>query len=265
MLTNRMRPMDSAFRSIPSRLRGDSATVIADSILLSVQIELDQKVRDVVATFDDSVFQAVTWPEGFHGQQLRLAQGRPSERGSAEEEMVADSIRSVLANHGIWSYIAEGDGYVALSVEALRDSANRFVTDAARGALHIELIEQTSPVGGDAAVRIPWDSLGDRLAMVDSFLVRHPDAPARAAIQSLRAQYLTAFLTGWENTNVFNSVTNELRPDVRASYERFRQRYGTSESGRVVGEYLALLEKTHYRRTAEVERFLRSQFRSAHS
>jgi len=258
MLSRQVGPLDSAFRSVPSTLRPDSGSALADSILLELEVALGDKTREVVATFDDSAFQILAWPVGFRDYQLRRAHERASQPPPADV-LVADSIRRFLLNHGIWSYMAEGDGYFVPSLDRLLSVASPFITDAAREALRIERLEQVAPTGGDAAVGIPWDSLGDRLAATDRFLAAFPNARARATIQDRRVWYLRAFLTGWDNTAVFDRVTKALRPEVRKSFERFLEVHDSTASNRVVRTYLDLLATARYRRTPEVDEFLRSR------
>jgi hypothetical protein len=235
-LAERVRPVDSAFRAIPTRLRADSGTERVDSLLAEIQTALDRTTRDVATSFSDSLFRA------------RIA-----------DADVRDSASAFLLSHGIWSYEAEGDRYFVLSLARLAAVASPFITDAAREALRIELREQVSPTGGDAAVGIPWDSLGDRLAATDLFLATFPHAAARAAISERRVWYLRAFLTGWENTSVFEYRTKVLRPEIRRSFERFAKAHQTTASGQIVRAYLDFLATTGYRRTPQVNEFLRTR------
>lgn len=259
VLSRSVRPLDSAFRLIPATLRPDSGAARADSLVLALEAGLRTTTREVVATFDDSAFQVLTWPEGYRGYQLRRTRERAGQPPPAVDALVADSIRRFLLNHGIWSYMAEGDGYMVPSLHRLLSGASPFVTDAAREALRLEALEQVSPTGGDAAVGISWDSLGARLAATDRFLAAFPDAPARAVIQDRRVWYLRAFLTGWDNTAVFDHATKALRPDVRRSFERFLEIHDSTPSAEVLRTYLDLLARTGYHRTPEVDEFLRSR------
>jgi hypothetical protein len=245
-ISRKIAPLDSALQSVPAALRPDSGSAVSDSVLLVLQAALAHQTYAVTKTFDDSAFQVLAWPEGVRGDQVH----------PAPDSLVANSIRHYLLDHGIWSYMAEGDGYFDLSLARLRSIASPFVTEAAREALRIEAFEQESPFAGDAAVGIPWDSLGDRIAVTDRFLVAFPNARARASIEGLRGSYLLGFLTGFDNTQVFDHVTQVLDPAIRRSYERFLVVHGSTATARVIRSYLELLAKTRYRRTPAVERFL---------
>jgi hypothetical protein len=78
-------------------------------------------------------------------------------------------------------------------------------------------------------------------------------------IEYRRGWYLRAYLTGWDNTNVFDWRTRVLKPDVRRSFERFVRVHASTRSAAVVREYLDLLARTGYRRTAAVDDFLRNR------
>jgi len=77
--------------------------------------------------------------------------------------------------------------YFVLSMERLISIASPFVTSAAREALRMERLEQESPTGGDAAVGIPWASLGDRLAATDRFLAAFPNTPTERLSRTFAA------------------------------------------------------------------------------
>lgn len=257
-LARQVTPLDSAFDAVQAALRPYSGTARADSILLELQTALTARTREVAATFDDSALQVQLWPDGARGQQLRRAQERAGEYQAADP-MVADSIRRFLLDHGIMPAEEEGHGYFTLSLARLSSEAARYVTGAAREALRIQLLEQEARTGSDASVGIPWDSLGERLASTDRFLAEFPNAAARATVRDFRIFYLRAYLTGWENSTVFNRRTRVLRPEVRRSFERFVELQGATVSGEVVRTYLNLLARSAYRRTAEIDEFIRSR------
>jgi hypothetical protein len=145
-----------------------------------------------------------------------------------------------------------------LSLEPLVNASSPFVTDAGREALRIEMTEQLSPTGADASVQIPWDSVADRLAAADRFLTAYPEALQRQTIEDFRRRYLLIYLTGSDNTPAFEFRTRVLRPEVRMSFERFLQVHAHTSSAQIIRAYLDLLAKAGYRRTADVESFLRS-------
>jgi hypothetical protein len=255
--------IDEAFESLPDELRADSGSARADTAVLRLQAALDEMVVDVVKTFNDAEFQALMWPEGARGERLSVARKRAGQEGAPADPRIADSLRVFLDAHGIWSYRAEGDTYFVLSLARFLQATSPFITEGAREALRIALLEQLSPSGGDAAVTIPWDSLGDRLSYTDRFLARFPEAAARNDIRDRRDRYRDAFFTGWDNTNVFGS-TGVLDPKVRASFERYVQRHGSTESAALVRTYLELLAKSQYRRTPEIDEFLRTHVELEH-
>jgi hypothetical protein len=220
---------------------------------------LAARARSTAKTFDDSAFQVLIWPEGFRGQQLRRQLQQSGIPAPAIDTIFADSVHRLLNAHGIWSYPAEGDTYFDLSLTRLSAVVGPFVTESTREYLRIETLEQLSPTGGDAAVGIPWDSLGNRLASTDRFLATFPDAPTRISIQDRRVWYLRAFLTGWDNTSVFAHDSHQLRPEVRASYQRYLTANGSTASADIVRAFLQLLAENQYKRTPAVTDFLRNR------
>jgi hypothetical protein len=255
--------IDEAFESLPDELRADSGSARADTAVLRLQAALDEMVVDVVKTFNDAEFQALMWPEGVRGQRLQ-ARKRAGQEVAPADPRIADSLRVFLDAHGIWSYRAEGDTYFVLSLARFLQATSPYITEGAREALRIALLEQLSPQGPGAVARMQWDSLGDRLAITDRFLATFPAAAASKDIRDRRDRYRYWFLTGADHQDVFASSTGVLDPAARASFERYVQRHGSTESAALVRTYLELLATSQYRRTPEVAEFLRTQVELEH-
>jgi hypothetical protein len=74
-------------------------------------------------------------------------------------------------------------------------------------------------------------------------------------LEQRRRAYLIALLAGWPNSPAFGD-DGVIEAAARSSLERFHAAHSRTESGRIVGRYLALLRSANWRRTAAVDVFI---------
>ena len=246
--------------SLRVALLPDSGTPDADVRALEQRAALETRVRQLAREFDDSVFQVALWPQGWRGYQLRrslVAAGMPLP-DSAAAEARADSLVATLRRHGVWTWRAEGDAYLALSESWLLDGIAPLLTTGTRTFLSLMAVEQETPAAEDASIQVGWDGLAERLAAMDGLIAAHPGAPFLPEAVRARGWYRGLYLRGTDNTPAFGRRTGTLDPVVRASFEDFIVRHGHLPVAAEVREYVSLLRAEGWRRTAAVTAYLRS-------
>jgi hypothetical protein len=254
-LERKLAPLTTWREAAEAALRPDSGTVRADTTLLQLRSSFQEQVRRIAGTFNDSAFQALIWPDGAWSRQLRRAHQRTSGPDSLDTAM-ADSVISFLARSGIQSARAEGDTYFVAREAALLEWFGRFVTEPTREFLSLWAMEQRAPTAADGGIQISPDELAGRLAATDRFLVGYPDAVAHDLAMSRFRWYLSLYLAGLPNTPAFDWRSGVLVPELHQSYERYISDHAATPSGKLVSEYLALLEVNGFRRQGPVEQFL---------
>jgi hypothetical protein len=261
-LQPKLAPLATWRAAAEAALRPDSGTVRADSALLELHDAFQDQVRRVARTFDDPAFQALIWPDGVRGHQLRRAQQRPLDADPVQIAL-ADSVVTFLAAHGIWSYRAEGDTYFVASEAAVLEWFGRFVTGPVREFLSLSAREQRAPTAEDGGIRITPDELAARLAAADRFLAEHPGAAAHDLVERWYRRYLAVYVAGLPNTPAFDWRSGVLAPELRRSYEQYVSEHGGTASGNVVAEYLTLLEASGYRRQPPVDAYIQALWQAA--
>ena len=196
----------------------------------------------------------VAYPDGYHGQRTR---GRESP--DSVDLAVADSVRRFLATHGVWAYGAEGDLYLDVSEGTLAERFGDRLGPAMKDFLRITALQQTRPYAGDGSLMISWDGLGDRLALTDRFLSEHPGTPPYQMMKEWHGRHLGFYMIGGPNTPAFERRTKILDPRVRSSYQRYVTVYGSTSTGRLIAEYLAVIEKNAWVQGPPVLDFLRTR------
>jgi hypothetical protein len=163
-------------------------------------------------------------------------------------------LRRTFTSYGVCLEIAEADANPVMSDSASRASVGRFLTRPMRALLDIRVKEQLEPIGGDGAIGVPLDEIGRRIAATDRVHAMATKFAGSAELERRRGAYLNAFLGGWEDSPFADDGV--LVASARSSLERFHGAHSRTDSGRIVGQYLALLRSTHWRRTPAVDAFI---------
>ena len=236
-------------------LRADSASLKADSAFVESFRELDATVREVVKGFHSPAFQALLWPEGAGAQLLRRED--PERGGPAPEDWaMADSVMTFLAARGVWARRAEGSIDFAVNEAVLLEHWGPYLTPAVEEFLRQRVHEQVHPVAEDAGLMIPPSEVAARALWAERFLEVHEGSIVHDIVASRLGWYLAVFIGGLPNTRPFHTPTGVVDPNWRTSFETIASEHGGSAVGRVVSEYLALLERSDFTRSTETDAFL---------
>lgn len=259
-IERKLAPVREWRRITEAALRADSATPRADSIFLRMRAALGQTVYRVTRTFDDPDLQLLLWPDGSEAYRRRRLRNVPEMPADPVDVARADSVIAYLAERGIWVSRAEGDSYFDASEARLLDWLGRFLTPQLHAFLRFEAQQQAVPFAEDASLMISLDEVAQRLLAAEELLDRFPDSPAWPLITYTYNQLLAAYLGGLPNTGAFDWRTRILGTDFRRSHEEFLRLHGSTAAGKVVAEYVGLLKRSGFRRTAAVDAFLRARW-----
>lgn len=215
----------AAFRdSQVAVVRADSGSPRGDSLFLAV-------LRTVAAR-TDSASQLVVNDAAFQDAALTTT-GH-------------DSLRLLAAKYGadlVWS---EGTAYLEPATPIVAASFRSYLSAPMREFLRIRAAEEAQGFSDDAALQISWSDLAARVATWDTFTTNHPDLAVVAESRDLYSIYLRTYLTGIDNSPVWDD-NGQLDPTLRRSYEEFVRTYPRSRAGRIVAGYLRTLASDGYR------------------
>lgn len=170
-----------------------------------------------------------------------------------------------LARNGFRLWESEGYWYVDEHPKFLHKEFGKRVSEPIRAFLRLRVKELKEGFSDDAALEVSFENLAQRVRTWERYIAGHPDSPLQDEAKYFYQVYLGALLEGSNNTPVFDYVhgsengADTLRQDVRAIYRRYVQDNPSTESGKTVKDYLALLEKSGFQRSEEVVGFLRAQ------
>ncbi len=214
-----------------------TGTPAADAVFLEFHARYRESVEELASRmFDDENFNRWLWREGTS----------------------IDSLERLFADFGLALAHSEGFVYADVDSRVLLNQFGPYLTPALREFLLIRADEEEVKFSDDAMLLITWDDLADRIATWEAFLMANPESAISAEARGYFSLYLHTYLTGLDNSRIFDWQNPVLLPQVRRSYERFAAQVPETEARKLVREYLAVLAASDYRNSDAVAEFLRS-------
>lgn len=152
---------------------------------------------------------------------------------------------------------AEGMYEVIINYEAYKEFSNMVTADI-KDYIDIKAVESNKPSAEDAALIITPDEVFNRAMASESFIKKYSDSERIAEVKKMYGLYAADFLYGQNNTPAFDYQTKLLNKSFKESYEKILLNSSDSNLVKTVQEYLPMLKKNNYKRTAEVENYLNS-------
>lgn len=255
-LERQVAPVMASIERARAEFRADSATVKADSAYVEFAKALERTVREAVRGLDAPAFEALVRPAGMLATPLRIERPAMEEPTDGDKAM-ADSVVSFLTARGIWLRRSEGSLYLTANEAVLSERLGPYLTPAMQEFLRARVREQVAPVADDAALIIPVSEVAARALWAERFLERHPGSVVHDVVASRFDWYLAIYVGGLPNSDPFDWRTGVLWPALRSSFETVASEHGDTSVGRVVAEYLALLQAADFTRTSETDAFVR--------
>lgn len=170
-----------------------------------------------------------------------------------------DSIKSLLQDaysNGYKLAASEGMYYFEVNYGKIMKDFGSYVLDDTAGYLEIMSEEYDSHTASDAALVISPDELADRIVRTGKFIDRYPAFARIEQVKMLHRNYLRAYLLGLDNTPLFDFQSKKAKDYFLQSYQNTRDVYKGTELAVIVGEYLILLERSDYTKSAEITEFV---------
>lgn len=172
-------------------------------------------------------------------------------------------LKSILGSYGMLLDSTENTWFLEISPGYLLQNFGSAISPAYREYLSIGCREELERCSERGKILIPADSLTSGIITWENFMTRYPRFILKELVQDHYARYLGAFLSGTENSRVFDDDSNLLKQSSRAAFESFISEYSGRKSAEVVKSYLDLLYLTDFSYNEKVDSFLLEKVFSA--
>jgi hypothetical protein len=161
----------------------------------------------------------------------------------------------LLNSNGCELDMTEGGYFIDEKVGFLKDIFTSRVSDSISVFLKMRYDEKQERFFEDAVLLLPLETLGKRIINWENFIERFPNSRITDGAKYFYKTYLGTFVIGFNNSPAFDYEGN-LTSERKSAYIDFISKYKESKSARIISDYLKLLEKTDFKYTAEIEKFM---------
>jgi hypothetical protein len=110
----------------------------------------------------------------------------------------------------------------------------------------------------DAALMISWDAFSDSIAWRLDFCRLYPDFKHSLEVLTETNHHAILYLSGIDNSPVYDWDTNMLLDEVKNSYTRYMSSYPNSELTPVIAGALTVWKENAYQYNEKVKEYLNS-------
>ena len=171
-------------------------------------------------------------------------------------EIKINRIKSTLSEYGMTLTTAEGEYYLEPETDYLLKNFGSKLSSAYVEFLTISAGEQKEKFADDGAILIPMETLMARIITWEDFIGKYTHFIALNKAEDYYTQYLEAFLSGTENSKVFDPVSKKLNEKSKAAFEIYVQNNPGRKSAHIVKEYYDLLKSSNFLYSDKVDSFI---------
>jgi hypothetical protein len=186
-------------------------------------------------------------------QSELIAQALAEERPQVEE---LEFFRKKISDNGMVFLQSEGTFYIDEHHNYLFNAFSQYVSVPVNKLLELRRDEMRKGFSEDAALLISFEEVGERVRNWEQLLEQNPTLKLQEEAKNYYNLYLSTFLTGLDNSPVFDRGTNKLLPEAKQAFEDYIKKYGESPGGKIVGGYYTILQQNNFLRSADLDNFL---------
>ena len=125
--------------------------------------------------------------------------------------------------------------------------------------LRILSVDKNEQFNEDAELLVNFDEVYRRLTIWEDFITKYPRFILKKDANSNLNFYFSIFLTGEENTPVFDYETQILLPEVKALYEKIIAKNENRRTTKIISEYFNFLKAAKFKQPDNINDFLKKK------
>jgi len=207
----------------------------ADKLLLALEQFYDKHLPGLNANFSQMLAQPET------AQKLNEL-GYPLDFSKIKND---DTLKNWLLNQTEGKLALDsiqGDFYLRVDYVALQDAYAKYASDETKAYLAIRATEDKKRFSSDAALKITRIELGERIIVAESYLTKFANGAHRAVVVAMYQAYMSNYVSNYRY-DAIDETTMKLLPAVKSSYEQFVATNGSTKSGKLIQDYLAIINQ----------------------
>jgi len=153
---------------------------------------------------------------------------------------------------------SEGSYYVDEKDDYYYDLFKGKVSPALTEYLKIRNKEIKQGYSEDADLLIGFDDLYERVVNWEDFMTQNPDFFLLKDAEFNYTSYLSTLITGTDNSETFDSETQNLYPGIKKLYEKIISHKDGKKSTKVISDYYELLKRNEFKQPDNLDLFLKA-------
>ena len=149
----------------------------------------------------------------------------------------------------------EGTFMVIVDYDALK-TFNDYIDDELKSYIEIMALRFNSPASIDASLMVDPEELENRINEMEDYIKTYDNQQRKEIMISMYLGYMMVYMSGTDNTAVFDNDTGVINPDMFKVFEAAAAKYKDAIFGKVLNKYVALLKQEDFKNTDKVQDYI---------
>jgi hypothetical protein len=234
---------------------GFAAIINAQNIIKNCFDQLIEVDKDsVYVAFSDAFYAATSVITGELELKYASALKKLDEKIDDAE---TKAFKKKLDACGVRYLMEEGMSYADAKADYFYNLFKGRISPVMDEFLLINSTEMKEGFTADAGLVISFEQLHKRVVIWEDFQKKHPDFFLKNDVQSSYEIYFYTFLTGIDNTPVFDYDTQKLLPEIKKLFEKIIARKDARKSSKVIANYYAYLKANDFKQPENMDKFFK--------
>ena len=245
---------NASFSSVLEDLDKKDLQNINRAITLFSNTVADSTSRDsMLITFNEYMISAI---QGYYDTKIFGNQELNDLFRTKEDQPEAQKLVQMLEYHGINLFFRDGDLYLEPDQNFIYSRLHGVLSRSGDTYLKTKITLSRGFSEANMQPVSPPDSLARQIIAWEDFIRQHPGFLLTDEIQIQYIDAFTTYLSGNDQSLLFDQSTKMLNPLYQASYIHFIECYPGRESTKIVAKFYELLTAKGYKYDEELDNFL---------
>ena len=138
---------------------------------------------------------------------------------------------------------SEGTYYIAETGDWMLSRFGKYLPEDWKLFLRQREMEISEKFSEDAGLLISWDELRERIIFWEGFLKKYPGFNEKATAEYYLSIYLSTYLSGMDNTRIYDFTSNKIDPDLVRSYRTYIENNKSSKYHGIINAQYEILKQ----------------------
>ncbi|WP_010681328.1 DUF3298 and DUF4163 domain-containing protein [Acetivibrio cellulolyticus] len=173
--------------------------------------------------------------------------------GDIKDEKVRSLVKEIL--DGGYSIVSDEGSYTPIQNYQVLEKYTGNLQDEVKEYIVYKAAEskRMNEMGNGGSTS--WSELAQSIITIENYLGKYPNSIKESEMTSDYQYYFHAYLFGFDNSPAFSYETNKIDEKLLNSYRQFVADNKTSETAKILEQYVAIIEKNNNTLCEEIENY----------